>query len=158
MCICDQGANVPTVHLNSSRKRKGRGDGSVSVAESLAKWKEHNAQLNSCGDDNIKKLIGLKKGCMKGKGGPENSPCKYRGVWQRTWDKWGVEIRDPNGERFSGSVLLIMQVLLPLLMMKLQGLCMVPLLDSTFQTFVLFLHSHSLIWRELKRVMIPQLL
>jgi hypothetical protein len=43
MGICDEAANVSSVHLNSCRKRKGRGDGSLSVAETLAKWKEHNA-------------------------------------------------------------------------------------------------------------------
>lgn len=37
-----------------------------------------------------------KKGPTRGKGGPLNASCEYRGVRQRTWGKWVAEIREPK--------------------------------------------------------------
>ncbi|MCE3051113.1 hypothetical protein HAX54_048924 [Datura stramonium] len=56
-------------------------------------WKNHKQELNATLDGGVKKrkrkfpAKGSKKGCMRGKGGPENLKCKYRGVRQRTWGK-----------------------------------------------------------------------
>ncbi|KAF6146913.1 hypothetical protein GIB67_036632 [Kingdonia uniflora] len=36
---------------------------------------------------------------MKGKGGLENSDCKFRGVRQRTYEKWVSEIREPKTKK-----------------------------------------------------------
>ncbi|KAJ0979289.1 hypothetical protein J5N97_014763 [Dioscorea zingiberensis] len=85
---------------NMKKRTRKRRSGPESVAETIEKWRKINDEkaCASGGDNQVWRVPGKgsRKGVMRGKGGPENPNCRYRGVRQRTWGKWVAEIREPN--------------------------------------------------------------
>lgn len=55
-----------------------------------------NRRGGKAGGAGVGKPRAWRRGTMKGRGGPDNAACKYRGVRQRTWGKWVAEIREPK--------------------------------------------------------------